>query len=294
MQQVINGTVLASIYVLFSLGLTLSWGTLNVLNLAHGALFMFAGFSAHLVTKDLELPLAALIPICMVIAGLLTVTIEVVVFRQIRRRTPDERQAELLMLIASVGLAAIPVTIAQNDTHDSPFGLQSSYRTIVYEVGNFRISNTQVIIVVLAALLTVALGLWVKLSRSGRALRALAYDAETCGLMGISSRWLAAVTMFVSGALAGLAGLLLIVYLGTLTPESGEHLLVKGFAIIILGGVGSVWGTLAGGLVLATAETLVLTHTSGGYTDAVAFGLIILVILLRPQGLIPRQRVDRV
>jgi branched-chain amino acid transport system permease protein len=69
---------------------------------------------------------------------------------------------------------------------------------------------------------------------------------------------------------------------------------VKGFAIIILGGVGSVWGTLAGGLVLATAETLVLTHTSGGYTDAVSFGLIILVILVRPQGLIPRQKVDRV
>jgi branched-chain amino acid transport system permease protein len=281
--------------VLFALGLTLSWGTLNVLNLAHGALFMSAGFSAYLLTKHIELPLVALIPLCMVIAGVLTVAVEIVAFRQIRRRVPDERRAELLMLIASVGCAAIPVTIAQNMTHNTPFGLsRSSYRTIVYHFGDLHISNTQLLIVALGTLLTVALGVWVKVSRSGRALRALAYDAETCGLMGINAGSLATATMFVSGALAGLASILLLLHLGTLTSETGEHLLVKGFAIIILGGVGSVWGTLAGGLVLATAETLVLTHTSGGYADAVSFGLIILVILLRPQGLFPRQKVDRV
>jgi branched-chain amino acid transport system permease protein len=294
-EQVINGAVLASIYVLFSLGLTLSWGTLNVLNLAHGAVFMFAGFTAYLITKHFELPLAPLILICMVIAGLITVILELVAFREIRRRASDLRQAELLMLIASVGAATIPVTIAQNETQDSPFGLTHfSYRTIVYHAGSVSISNTQILIICFGVGLTVALGLWVKFSRVGRALRALAFDPETCGLMGISSGRLATATMFVAGGLAGLASILLMVDLGSLTPESGDDLLVKGFAAIILGGIGSVWGTLIGAIVLATGETLVLTYTSGSWTDAVSFGLIIVVILLRPQGLVAPQKAERV
>lgn len=295
MQQVINGAVLVSIYVLFSLGLTLSWGTLNVLNLAHGAIFMFAGFSAFVISKHIDLPLVAVIPICMVISGLITVFLEVVAFREIRRRSDDSRSAELLMLIASVGAATIPITIAQNMTHDTPFGLvNSSYRTIVYHVGSVAISNTQILVISIGLVLTVVLGLWVKMSRQGRALRALAYDPETCGLMGISAGRLAMGTMFVAGALAGLASILLMIYLGSLNPESGDSLLVKGFAAIILGGIGSVWGTLAGAVVLAGGETLVLTYTSGSWTDAVSFGIIIVVILLRPQGLVAPQKAERV
>jgi branched-chain amino acid transport system permease protein len=295
MQQVINGAVLASIYVLFSLGLTLSWGTLNVLNLAHGAVFMFAGFTAYLVTKNIELPLAALIPICIVVAGLITVILELLAFREIRRRAGDLRQAELLMLIASVGAATIPVTIAQNETHDTPFGLgHVSYRTIVYHTGSVSISNTQIMIICFGLALSIALGVWVKFSRQGRAIRALAYDPETSRLMGISSGRLAMATMFVAGGLAGLASILLMVYLGSLTPESGDNLLIKGFAAIILGGIGSVWGTLAGAIVLAAGETLVLTYTSGSWADAVSFGIIIVVILLRPQGLVAPQKTERV
>lgn len=295
MQQLLNAVVLASVYVLFSLGLTLSWGTMNVLNLAHGATFMFAGYVAYVITGHLRLPLIALIPICMATAGLITVAYELVAFRRIRARVKEERQAELLMLIASVGAATILETIAQNMTHDTPFGLAtSSYRTIVHRAGGVSISNTQILIIVIGLATTIALGVWVKTTRSGRALRALAYDPETCGLMGISASRLATATMFVSGALAGIASLLLVLDLGSITPEEGDNFLIKGFAVIILGGVGSVWGTLIGAGVLAATETLVLTYTSGGYTAAVSFGLIIVVILLRPQGLIARQRVDRV
>jgi branched-chain amino acid transport system permease protein len=295
MQQVVNGAMLVSIYVLFSLGLTLSWGTLNILNLAHGSTFMFAGFGGYLISKHVRLPLAGLLPLAMLIAGAITVAAELLIFRQIRRRTPDVRAAELLMLIASVGAATSLLTIASNHTADTPFGLtNTSYRTIVYHWGSVNISNTQIIIITLGLVLTVALGAWVKFAKQGRALRALAYDTETCGLMGISAGRLAIAAMFAAGALAGLASMLLMFDLGSLTPESGDNLLVKGFAAIILGGIGSVWGTLAGAVVLATGETLVLTYTSGSWADAVSFGIIIVVILLRPQGLVAPQRSERV
>jgi branched-chain amino acid transport system permease protein len=100
--------------------------------------------------------------------------------------------------------------------------------------------------------------------------------------------------MLIAGALAGLAGMLLVVYVGALTPESGDSFMLKGFAIVILGSVGSVWGTLIGAVVLAAAETLVVATTSGTWVDAVSFAIILLVIVLRPQGILGKGMAERV
>jgi branched-chain amino acid transport system permease protein len=112
--------------------------------------------------------------------------------------------------------------------------------------------------------------------------------------MGVNTRSLSAVTMLIAGSLAGLAGMLLVIYLGSLSPGSGEPFMLKGFAIIILGSVGSVWGTLIGAIVLAATETLVVATTSGTWVDAISFAIILLVILLRPQGVFGRGLAERV
>ena len=125
-------------------------------------------------------------------------------------------------------------------------------------------------------------------TRHGRALRALAQDPYTCGLMGISQNALAAATMFVSGALAGVAGVLLAMQLNTVEARLGEPLLLKAFAVIILGGVGSVQGAIAAAFLLALAETVTDVYIGTSVRDAVAFGLIILLLLFRPQGLFSR------
>jgi branched-chain amino acid transport system permease protein len=292
-QQIINGAVLCSVYVLFSLGLTLSWGALDVLNLAHGAVMMFGAFIAYVITAHLELPLAVLFIIGIGVSGLSTLLLDVVVFRQIRSRVVDKRQGELLTLIAGVGAAAIPVTIAQAYTTDRPFGIgHLDWHT--FHLGKTNLSVLQVAIVVVGAVLCVATALSVSRSRTGRALRAVAFDAETSELMGVNTRTLSAATMFIAGALAGLAGMLLIIYLGALTPESGDAFLLKGFAIIILGSVGSIWGTLIGAVVLAATETVVVATTSGTWTDAISFAIIIGVILIRPQGVLGRGLAERV
>ncbi|WP_432843239.1 branched-chain amino acid ABC transporter permease [Dactylosporangium sp. CA-092794] len=279
---------------MFSLGLTLSWGALDVLNLAHGALMMFSAFTAYVVTQYVALPLWLLFVVGVGTAGVCTLLLDVVVFRHIRARVADKRQAELLTLIAGVGAAGIPVTLAIVYTHDSPFGIGHLDRSAYHLGDHAQISTVQAVIILAGALLCTALALWVSRSRTGRALRAVAYDGETSELMGVNTRALSAMTMLIAGSLAGLAGMLLVIYLGALTPGSGEPFMLKGFAIIILGSVGSVWGTAIGAVVLAGTETIVISQTSGTWVDAISFAIILLVIVLRPQGVVGKGLAERV
>jgi branched-chain amino acid transport system permease protein len=288
-QDVLNVVVIGSIYTLFALGLTLSWGVLNILNLAHGATFMFGGLLAYLVTRHSALSLWIVLPIAAVACGLIAVLLEVVAYRQIRRRVADLHASELATMIASIGAGAMLVAIAEKITSNQLVGVNpNTFKVHGTHLLGLRITNLEIVIIVTAALLSVALVLFVTRSRHGRALRALAQDPYTCGLLGISPDRLAAATMFVSGALAGVAGVLLAMQLNTVEAHLGEPLLLKAFAVIILGGVGSVTGAIASAFILALAETMTDVYVSTSVSDAVAFGLIILLLLFRPQGLFSR------
>jgi branched-chain amino acid transport system permease protein len=288
--------VLAGIYVMFSLGLSLSWGTLNVLNMAHGATFMFSGFVGYYVSQHADAPFALVAVFGVLAAGTITVLLDQLVFRPIKARVKDPGEAELLMLIGSIGAGSVLLAIAQRATDDSPFGIaeRSALHNSVHHIGPFAVTTVQLLILIFGALMPIALSLWVKRSRFGRALRAIAYDTETCELMGVRPALLSVTTMFLAGALAGIAGILMSSHVGALTSASGEVLLIKGFAIIILAGVGSIPGVVVGAVILAGAETLVLSRTSGTWVDAVSFAMLIAVILVRPQGLFPNVKADRV
>ncbi len=255
-QDVLNVVVIGSIYTLFALGLTLSWGVLNILNLAHGATFMFGGLLAYLVTKDTALSLWLVLPISAIACGLIAVVLELVAYRPIRNRVADLHAAELATMIASIGAAAVLVALAEVITENQLVGINpESFNVTRTEIFGVGITNLEIVIVVMALILSAVLVYFVTRTRHGRALRALAQDPYTCGLMGISQNALAAATMFVSGALAGVAGVLLAMQLNTVEARLGEPLLLKAFAVIILGGVGSVQGAIAAAFLLALAET---------------------------------------
>lgn len=292
-QQIVTVLVLAGTYALFSLGLTLAWGVLDVLNIAHGAMMMFGGFSAYWVSERVDLPWPALIALAILVSGTFTALMDATVFATIRRAASDARQIEVLTLIAGVGVAGIPLTLAEASTHDTPFGIPSIHPA-VYHVGGVSFSAAQIAVAVLGIGLTIALAIALVRTKQGRALRALAYDRETSQLMGLNPWLLGTATMFAAGALGGLAGVLLMLRLGGIAPNSGEILLLKGFAIVILGGVGSVWGTLLASVFLAVAETLVVQYTSGTWTDGVSFAVIIIVLIVRPQGFLGRNLTERV
>ncbi|MDP3968284.1 MAG: branched-chain amino acid ABC transporter permease [Nocardioides sp.] len=293
MQDVLNATTLGSIYLLFALGMALVWGTIGILNFAHGATFMFAAFIGHLVTARVELPLLGVIAVAVLVGALISVLTQLLAFQPILKRAKNRHAAELRILIAGIGVAAIPLAIAQRQTRSTPFGLRSSYSPQVYEVFGLRITTTAIIIIVLGLVIGIGMTLWLRRSRHGLALRALGVDAETSAGMGVNRTTLAFGTMAVAGGLAGLAGALLTLQLGAIAPETGDQLIIKAFAIIVLGGLGSMAGTVIGAYVLAGAETLVLVMNWGTWVDAVSFGLIFLILLARPQGLLGRKEVRR-
>lgn len=294
MQDVVNAITLGSVYLLFASGMALAWGTIGVLNFAHGVTFMFSAFIAHLTAAASPLSLPMVVLVSVATGALISTLTQLLAFGPIMKRAKDNRSAELRILIGGIGVAAIPLAIAQHMTGNAPFGLASGgYRAEVYEVLGLRLTSTAVLIIVSGLGLGLGMIRWLRVSRQGLALRAIGVDFETASIMGINRSSLALGTMAVAGALAGLAGALLTYHLRAMSPETGDSLLIKAFAIIVLGGLGSMTGVLAGSYVLAGAETFVLANGWGTWADAVSFGLIFLVLLLRPRGLFGRMEVRR-
>jgi len=294
MQELLSAISLGSIYLLFSLGMSLTWGTIDVLNFAHGAIFMFSTFCAYLILGTTALPFVAVLGIGVVVGAALSLIIQIGAFEPILKRARNKRSAEMQILIGGIGIATIPLAIAQQHTKSNPFGLAgSSFHVTVWHLGSSRITNVAVFTIFAGLVLWGVIAWWLRYSKQGLALRSIGVDAETASLMGINRRRLALLTMAVSGGLAGLAGVLFTYSTSAITPESGDTLLIKAFAIIILGGVGSMAGVIFGAYALAAVETVVLTYTSGSWVDAVAFGLIFLVLLARPAGVFGRKEVRR-
>jgi branched-chain amino acid transport system permease protein len=294
--QIINALTLGSVYALFALGLSLVWGVLDVLNLAQGALFLLGPFVAYEVARALPLPLVAVLPIAMVVTGLVSVVLEVAIFRYVRRSVDDRKRRELTMLITSIGAAAIITQVVANKTADTIFYIPHAvFRPVTYTIGrHVHITNLDIVLLVAALGLGVVLAQWVRRSRHGRALRAVAFDARRAGLFGVSADRLAALTLFVSGALAAAAGVLFSVSVGGIDSSVGDSYLLTAFAVVILGGVGSVAGTVVGAFVVAGAETAVTAAGVGQWQNAVVFGVILVVLAVRPEGLFRAQRTQRV
>jgi branched-chain amino acid transport system permease protein len=293
-QDLLNALTLGSLYLLFALGMSVAWGTIGILNFAHGSIFMFAAFAAYELVRRVSLPMVAMIGIGVLVGAALSVLVQVLAFEPIQRRAADPHKAELQILVGGIGIAIIPLSIAQHITKSVPFGYSNgSFRVITYDLGFVRVSNVQLVILVAALGLAAVIGWWLRATRPGLALRAIGVDPEVASIMGVDRRRLALGTMAVAGGLAGLAGVLLTFYLGSVAPETGDGFLLKAFAVIILGGVGSIAGVVVGAMVLAGIETLVLVNTSGSWAPAIAFGLIFLMLLVRPRGLLGRQEVRR-
>lgn len=293
MQEVLNAATLGSVYLLFALGMALAWGTIGILNFAHGATFVFSVLVAHMVTKEVALPLPVILIIAIAVGAVLSLLTQLLVFQKIVADGTNHRATELRIIIAGIGVSSIPIAIAQRVSGASPFGFDTDYQASVYEFAGIRLTTTTIIILIAAIGIGVGLTAWLKKSRQGLALRAIGVDQETSEGMGVNRSALALGTMAVAGGLAGLAGALLTLQLGAIAPESGDPLLIKAFAIIVLGGLGSMGGAVLGAYILAAAETLMIHFEFGTWVDAVSFGLIFLVLLFRPQGIFGTKEVRR-
>src|SRR6516162_5887909 len=288
LQQVINGVVFGSLYVLVALGLTLIYGVLVQINFAHADIVTIGAFAAYFFTAALGGNYIAGIGVALAVGAGLGWLANAAIFAPLRERS------ELLPLIATIGVSILLQNAMLLLLGPIPYAFDSPYSNEVIRLGGGTFITWQSAIIVAVSTITVALlYAFLKLTFMGKALRAVAQDRETAGLMGINPARLVMLTFVIASALAGMAGAMLGPIL-VLTPFAGTSVIVKAFAIVIIGGFGNVEGTILAGLVVGLIESATTQLINPGLTDVVVFTLLLLMLAVRPTGLIAERREENV
>ena len=302
-QQLLNAIFIGSIYALFAVGYTLVFGVLDILNLAHSAVFMLGAAVTYtlVVNHGQSFWIACVIGIA--VCGLMGLVIEHVCLRPLRRR----RAPPIAALISTIGLALIIVAAIEQgqpgtflawlwvDGPNSVAFPTGSMPNPTWHVGDLTLEASKVAIIPISIALMLVLGYVIRFTQVGRGLRAVAENPRAAQLMGLDVDRMISLTLIVSSALGGLAGILFGVALGDISPYIGrDNVEVRGLAVIVLGGMGSIPGAVVGGYLLALIEFVALMVLGSNARLGVAFAALFLMLVLRPQGLFGAQLRERV
>jgi branched-chain amino acid transport system permease protein len=276
-QQFVNGIALGSVYSLVALGLTLVYGVLKVPNFAHGALYMAGAYVSYVMLTSFGASYVVAMAVSVAVLAVLGGSMEWLVFRKLEGKTPVHA------MIAALGLLFF-----MEGTADVIWGptfrqVPTPFDGVVTLLG-VNITEQRILVIVAAVVTMVGLYLLLKRTLVGMSIEAMAQDREGALLVGIDTRRVALLTFAISGALAAVAGSLIAPLL-LVFPNMGELIILKAFVIVILGGMGSVPGAILGGYLLALAETMAGTYVSFAFSELIAFGLLVLVLVIRPTGL---------
>ncbi|WP_373526389.1 branched-chain amino acid ABC transporter permease [Nostoc sp.] len=310
LQQFLNGLSIGSIYAIFALGYTLIYSILGIINLAHGAIFTLGayftyalmggnfGFNGLLANAVLpiKLPFAMSLILGSTLAGLVGVAMERVAFQPLRRQGSDA----LLTVVSSLGVGVVIVNLIQYlvgaESYTYPANTYGNLPPAI-NFGSLEnpipIRSVQVVIFGVSVVIVTILTYFINWTKYGKAMQAIAEDPTTASLLGINSDRFIILTFFISSFLAGLAGTLVASSVSIAGPYFGIAFGLRGLAVIVLGGLGSIPGAVLGGLLIGLVEAFVPAEYSG-YKDAVAFGILFIMLLVRPQGLLGRRFIQKV
>lgn len=288
LQQGINGVVVGSLYVLVALGLTLIYGVLVQINFAHADIVTLGAFVAYFVTHLFSGNYFAGIAVALIAGAALGWLINAAVFAPLR-----ERGSELLPLIATIGISIMLQNAMLVLLGPIPYAFDTPYSNQVIRFGSIFFTLQNLLIITVATITIALLYAFLHFTFMGKALRAVSQDRETAGLMGINQNYLIMLTFVIASALAGMGGAMLGPVL-VLTPFAGTSVIVKAFAIVIIGGFGNVEGTIAAGLIVGLIESFTTQFLDPGLIDIVVFALLLLTLAIRPTGLVAEKREENV
>lgn len=296
LQQLINGIAWGSIYALIALGYTMVYGVLRLINFAHGDVYMVGAMVGYYATHWLgwtkgEDPLhfVVILLVSMIACALLGFVIERGAYRPLRSRS------KLTALITAIGVSLLLENGGQLLFGADPKFFPTLIAVVpIYQSPSLVITNIQVIILVTALLLMVGLQLFVYRTRTGRAMRAVAFNHDAARLMGIDLDSVISVTFMVGSMLAAAGGILVSLSNPKIDPLMGLLPGLKAFVAAVLGGIGNIPGAMLGGLILGVAETMVSGYLSSTYRDAIAFILLVVILLFRPAGLLGKAVAEKV
>lgn len=282
-QQLVNGLSLGSIYALIALGYTMVYGIVKLINFAHGEILMVGAYTAYYVLRTVgasPLGLALAFAAAMIVCGITGITIERFAYRPLRS------SPRLNSLITAIAMSLI----LQNGVRVLPFAGPNPRQfptmdTIMVPFGAVSVSNIQIIVITVSIVLMLILNYIINWTKTGKAMRAVSFDMQAASLMGISVNRIIAFTFALGSVLAAAGGILYATAYPQIEPTMGAMPGLKAFVAAVLGGIGSVPGAMLGGYILGVAETMTKGFLSSQFADAISFSILILILLVKPTGI---------
>lgn len=292
-QQLVNGLTLGGVYALIAVGYTMVYGIIELINFAHGEIYMLGAFLAFSFVTILNLPFPLAILLSVSCCALFGVILEFIAYRPLRKAP---RLAALITAIgASLFLQNMALMIWGGRLKTYPKGtIPDVFKSALFYLGDVKVSLLQYNIITITIFLMFCLHILITQTKIGTAMRACAQDKTTASLMGINVNRVISFTFAVGSGLGAVAGIIVGVYYNAIFPMMGYTAGVKAFAAAVLGGIGNIPGAMFGGFVLGIAESYGAGYLSSGYRDGIAYAIMILVIIFRPSGLLGRKTVVKV
>ncbi|WP_111494407.1 MULTISPECIES: high-affinity branched-chain amino acid ABC transporter permease LivH [Marinobacter] len=301
LQQLINGLTVGSAYALIAIGYTMVYGIIGMINFAHGEIYMIGAYVSLIVITGLAVTSPAWIPLVLLVALICAIIVSSSMGWAVERVAyrPVRGQHRLIPLISAIGMSIFLqnyVHLAQGSRNIGFPLLIEGGVTLGGSEDGFQATLTymQLTIFVVTLVCMTGLSLFISRSRIGRACRAVSQDRKMSNLLGIDTNRIIAATFVIGASLAAVAGLLLGMYYGSIDPLFGFIAGLKAFTAAVLGGIGSIPGAMLGGLILGVGESFTSGYLSGEYKDVVSFGLLILILLFRPTGLLGKPEVEKI
>lgn len=288
LNQLINGLHVGSIYALIALGYTMVYGIVRLINFAHGDILMVGAYTAVVLVTMLDLPLLVVLPAVILVCVLMGVAIERVAYKPLRS------SPRISSLITAIGVSMLLQNGAQLIFTPTPRAFPIVLKVAPLQIGSLRLSFTTVLTILTAAALMVGLQLFVSRTRHGKAMRAVSEDMAAAQLMGVNVNNTITMTFAIGCALAGIGSLLYGIAYPMVSPTLGSLPGLKAFIAAVLGGIGIIPGAMLGGFIMGIAESLTKAYISSRLSDAVVYGILIVVLLVKPSGLLGRRTREKV
>lgn len=288
LQQLVNGLALGSIYALIAIGYTMVYGIVQLINFAHGDIYMVGAFVGFFSVVYYGLPFIPTLLVAMAICALLGILIEKIAYRPLRN------SSRITALITAIGVSLFLENIIRWWLGPEPRPFPELFPIKIFTLGGVQISNVQLLIFGISLVLIVVLQFLVYRTKIGKAMRAVSQDKDTARLMGINVDRTISVTFAVGSALAAAAGILVGIAYPRIDPYMGILPGLKAFVAAVLGGIGIIPGAMLGGLVMGVAELMVVGFWSSDYRDAIAFTILIIILLLKPTGILGKNQSEKV
>lgn len=288
LQQCINGLSLGSIYALIALGYTMVYGIIKLINFAHGDIYMLGAYIGYLFATKTGLGLIETLLFAMVSCAVIGVVIEKIAYKPLRNA------AKITVLITAIGISFFIESVVQKTMGTSALAYPQLIQNSIFQLGEITITSQQILIISTSLVLMVILQFVVYKTKIGKAMRAVSVDKAAASLMGINVNQVISFTFALGSALAAAAGVLVGIYYSSINPLMGLIPGIKAFIAAVFGGIGILPGAVIGGLGIGVIETLVAGYGSSLYKDAIVYLVLIIILLIKPTGLLGKNEKEKV